>query len=507
MGRKNDGVNSSMRGFAELKKIKWSFSFLAFCTLSHYWANMHFSNVPMQLFMPDGSIGHTSRLILPSLITAVCLFILYLMTKKQVDASFSDEQQRRLLASAALAGSIAMGLDMALPERMSFFVVSYIAFALYYFATISCFVSRGARMGLFAAFSYLFFSTFLASAIDLAIRATPLIPSASVYLIAPIASWAALHIYDRRTRNLLDSDSPAHIPASPEENQPGLPSQLFFIMLIAGIIAGIDFYQAFDVHAAFQESYASLISFAVLLGTALTYLVVIAKSMSLEFLIHRIGFPLIIASLVLSFLPENGNLEAVFSSFSLIGTQLIVSLAWIICIFFHSKLKLPVDRICIQLFLPIFVGRTIGIGLSGLSGIAFSSADAKVVLTLLAISLVYASTFLYGSKPRKNKQSQKNESRAMISWRYASIAPASDSIESLESTARKIGAATRMTPRELDVFLLMANGRNRKYIAEKLFISENTAKKHVTKVYEKLGVHSQQELLDIVEKERGESIH
>ena len=46
---------------------------------------------------------------------------------------------------------------------------------------------------------------------------------------------------------------------------------------------------------------------------------------------------------------------------------------------------------------------------------------------------------------------------------------------------------------------LLAHGRNAAYIQEKLVLSRNTVKTHVQNIYAKLGVHSQQELIDVVE--------
>lgn len=57
----------------------------------------------------------------------------------------------------------------------------------------------------------------------------------------------------------------------------------------------------------------------------------------------------------------------------------------------------------------------------------------------------------------------------------------------------------RLTPREREVFAMLARGRNREYIQEKLVVSRNTVKAHVRHVYEKLGIHSHQELIDLVE--------
>lgn len=60
-------------------------------------------------------------------------------------------------------------------------------------------------------------------------------------------------------------------------------------------------------------------------------------------------------------------------------------------------------------------------------------------------------------------------------------------------------ARYRLTPRETDVFELLAYGRNSSVIEERLVLSRNTIKTHVRNIYAKFGVHSQQELIDLVE--------
>lgn len=44
-----------------------------------------------------------------------------------------------------------------------------------------------------------------------------------------------------------------------------------------------------------------------------------------------------------------------------------------------------------------------------------------------------------------------------------------------------------ITPRELDILVLIAQGMSNREIAEKLFVSENTVKTHSTRVFSKLG--------------------
>lgn len=58
-----------------------------------------------------------------------------------------------------------------------------------------------------------------------------------------------------------------------------------------------------------------------------------------------------------------------------------------------------------------------------------------------------------------------------------------------------------LTPREAEVFAMLARGRDRAYIEEALVVSRNTVKAHVKHIYAKLGIHSHQELIDLIESE------
>lgn len=59
-----------------------------------------------------------------------------------------------------------------------------------------------------------------------------------------------------------------------------------------------------------------------------------------------------------------------------------------------------------------------------------------------------------------------------------------------------LGERFGITAREAEVACLLARGRSKTYIAEALFVSENTVRSHAKRIYAKMGVHSRQELLD-----------
>lgn len=76
------------------------------------------------------------------------------------------------------------------------------------------------------------------------------------------------------------------------------------------------------------------------------------------------------------------------------------------------------------------------------------------------------------------------------------------------SEGEKAGAAIKalaedngLTRREQEVFELLAKGRNVAYIQTSLVLSRHTVRSHVYHIYQKLDVHSHQELIDVVEAE------
>jgi len=71
----------------------------------------------------------------------------------------------------------------------------------------------------------------------------------------------------------------------------------------------------------------------------------------------------------------------------------------------------------------------------------------------------------------------------------------------LERGCDSVAEKYKLTPREIDVLALLARGRNGHAIQEKLVVSRSTVKTHVRNIYTKLDVHSQQELIDLVERE------
>lgn len=79
------------------------------------------------------------------------------------------------------------------------------------------------------------------------------------------------------------------------------------------------------------------------------------------------------------------------------------------------------------------------------------------------------------------------------------IPEATDSGSASRSIER-LAAAYGLTPREAEVAALLAKGRSLPFVQEELYISLSTAQTHARHIYKKLGVHSRQELIDLVEQ-------
>ena len=75
------------------------------------------------------------------------------------------------------------------------------------------------------------------------------------------------------------------------------------------------------------------------------------------------------------------------------------------------------------------------------------------------------------------------------------------SIESLNAAALELLRDTYdLSAREFEVVGEFSSGRSARYIADYLMLSEHTVKTHLRRAYAKLGIHSRQELLDLVDR-------
>ena len=140
---------------------------------------------------------------------------------------------------------------------------------------------------------------------------------------------------------------------------------------------------------------------------------------------------------------------------------------------------------------PLLVGATATLGL----GLVWLTFGAMVLLAVLYVAL-FLSTRIRTEGSDTAHDAVKPEFAA---------SPSADPAERHRDVCRDIARSFGLTPREGETFLLLARGRTARYIAAELGMSDATVKTHIAHIYRKLGVNSQQALLDIVEKGLRES--
>ncbi|MBO4365562.1 MAG: helix-turn-helix transcriptional regulator [Eggerthellaceae bacterium] len=86
-------------------------------------------------------------------------------------------------------------------------------------------------------------------------------------------------------------------------------------------------------------------------------------------------------------------------------------------------------------------------------------------------------------------------------WGFSSLIPAeSPELRRLRHCG-ELADQQKLTPRELEILQLLAIGATKEDVAQTLWISPATAKTHIRNIYGKLGVHSQQELASLIERD------
>ena len=71
--------------------------------------------------------------------------------------------------------------------------------------------------------------------------------------------------------------------------------------------------------------------------------------------------------------------------------------------------------------------------------------------------------------------------------------------DAMEAQCVKTAQRYGLSKRETEILRYLSTGRTRTYIAEALFISESTVASHSKRIYQKLGVHSKRELMELVD--------
>ena len=149
-----------------------------------------------------------------------------------------------------------------------------------------------------------------------------------------------------------------------------------------------------------------------------------------------------------------------------------------------------------------FIGFILGWGTDLVNGLGMEQLTLASLLAVWVLGLV-----LYTIWIRPRKPASENPRPAPDSVEFVSLAteprgteiPVRPVVDRLTKQCEAIRTTFRLSDREAEVMELVARGDTVARIAEKLEVSENTVRTHTKRIYTKLGIHSKQELSDLVQ--------
>lgn len=125
---------------------------------------------------------------------------------------------------------------------------------------------------------------------------------------------------------------------------------------------------------------------------------------------------------------------------------------------------------------------------------AHTLEPGDITLTAVALVAVYlvamVSMFLFKDK----------NLRGIDVVRESEAPTAEQQGDALAARCALVASAHGFTPRESEILVHLGQGRTARAISEKLVVSENTVKYHIKSIYQKLDVHSRDQVIDLIER-------
>ena len=90
--------------------------------------------------------------------------------------------------------------------------------------------------------------------------------------------------------------------------------------------------------------------------------------------------------------------------------------------------------------------------------------------------------------------------RLAVRSHVSATAPLPSAEKNADERCLALASRYGLSKRELETLVYLAQGRSAPYIADEQFLSVNTVRTHIKRIYAKMDVHSKEELLDLFHK-------
>lgn len=176
----------------------------------------------------------------------------------------------------------------------------------------------------------------------------------------------------------------------------------------------------------------------------------------------------------------------------------------------------PVRRFALRQ-IPSWVGFFIGCLLAYAAAFVFRlDSESLYLFTCVFVVVIVVAFSVYGGDESKTKRrldslidvAAQKATEAVSKPEEVEVIPSASTCdggepfysEGFQDRCEEVSRKYSLTPRETEVFALLAKGRNAEYIAGQLMVTPATIKSHIYHIYQKLGVNSQQRLMDLVDE-------
>lgn len=221
-------------------------------------------------------------------------------------------------------------------------------------------------------------------------------------------------------------------------------------------------------------------------AAVLLFLTAVFVKMDFNHLIYQVGFSIMATGALLVACLQ--GVPVIGESVQLVGFCYVHLIMWGLCSYLTKNFSLPATWVVAWPTCSLMLGQLVG-GITGSTLVQQpdSAFWIQIMATVVSFMMLMAALLMLSNR------------NLTTGWGIARPANTVSTEDAVDQVSQILTVENGLTPRESEILVLAARGRNRKFISEELVVSEETIKSHVYSIYRKLGIHSQQELLDLVE--------
>lgn len=331
------------------------------------------------------------------------------------------------------------------------------------------------------------------------------------YCVYPVASFLLLLVaFDRVPEVGGEVERAAEQPAVCREPAEPLPLHIVVRLLVSIVIFSFlcRLYDALPAEGAHDPLafFGGSSLFALVLTGALFLAFAVALGKRYNPLMgYRLALPLMALgmAIVALFFADHWYLSILLIG---MGYELFDTLTWILLVDLAQNQKIRLSY-CVTFSLgtaATMLGMGVGYFAGGLVGCGIEQGTLQVSsIGIVCVMVLLVTAFLVLPEGAFAQLAGKRFDRS--GKRQPDVVPIGGS--TLELACRQVADEFHLTPREGEVLLLLARGRTLSILVRDLGIAKGTVQTHMENVYQKLGVHRQQELIDLVETYENTMLH